>query len=217
MVARMRRYVPLYAAVGVMLLAACPGSAGFTVIQVPVFSGAQILFSASGFSALPVVVPGFGTLSSVIIRPVIIVQPTIIIAPRHVVLLSPIVPATVPFLPFAPAVLPAVPSLVDLSGLRAIDEEPLGNIVRAPELFDHRLVNITGIIADLHRFVDARGDEGTLLRLQRDWKSVNVLARGHVQVPAGVVVRATGVFYSAGDMQTAPMPNVLAALVVSTP
>lgn len=217
MMGNVARYGVVAVIVGLaVLVGASAGSAGFAICEVPVFAGAQVLFSASGFSALPIVVPGFGTLSSVIIRPVIIVRPTVIIAPVRVVVLSPTVSATVPFFPVAP-VLPAAPSLVDFSSGPALDEESLGNVLRAPELFDHRLIGVTGTINHVQHFVDAGGNEGTLLQMQGDWHTLNVLARGRVEAREGAAVRAAGVFYSTGDLMATPVQNVMAALVVTTP
>ena len=219
MSATMRRCGAVATVIGlVVLLGASAGSAGLAVFNVPVFGGAQILFSASGFSAQPIFVPGFGTLSSVVIRPVIIVQQTVIIAPRRVVVLSPIVPAIVPFFVTGPDVLPAAPTFVDFSsGPPPVNEESLGNVLRAPELFSSRFISVTGTIGRLQRFVDAGGNEGTLLTMRGDWKSLNVVARGRVDTHNGTTVRATGVFFSSGDMLSTPMDNVLAALVITAP
>jgi hypothetical protein len=220
--AGMRGKIVRYGAIAVMsslvvLGGASGGTAGPAVCEVPVFAGTQILFSASGFSALPIFVPGFGTLSSVIIRPVIIVRPTVIIAPTRVVVLSPSVTAAVPFFPAVPIMLPSAPALVNFSRSPALDEESLGNVLRAPELFDHRLIGVTGPLTQVQHFVDAAGNEETLLQMQGDWNTLNVLARGRVDAREGTAVRAAGVFYSTGDLMAIPMQNVMAALVVTAP
>jgi len=222
----MFRSLPLWVVIGLAVLTVTsPGSAGMALVQVPVIATGPVIFVTSGFCSGPLIVRGFGMLSPVIIQPVIIrpvgaervVASTVgLVPPRRVVILSPLVPvgAPIPFL--VPSMVPVAPMGVDSSPtLPPIELQTVTNVARAPELFDHHLVAVTGNVSSLHTFSDAQGQEGTLMQLKEDWYSITILAQGHVDARRGVLVHVTGAFFASGSVLAAPTHNMLVALVVT--
>ena len=201
------------------------------VVQMPVMATGPVIFVTSGFCSSPLFVRGFGTLSPVIIQPVIIRRvgaerivaqpfvvgsPAVVVVPRRVVILSPFVLVGAPIQFLVPSMVPVAPTIVDPSStLPPIELQTLTNVARAPELFDHHLVGITGNVSSLQTFSDGQGQEGTLLQLKEDWYSITVLAQGHVDARVGIPVHVTGAFFASGSVLDAATHNMLVALVVT--
>jgi hypothetical protein len=201
---------------GFLLAGASPGSAGLAVVRFPVFTAAPIFFATAGFSVFPVSVFGFSTVSRVIIQPVIIVRPTVFVAPTRVVVLSPIIPLSGSILPLAPMLAPAVHSVVDPPvGMPPVSVETVANIVRAPGLFDRRVLGVAGTVSHLEAFADSRGHPCMFFRLEEEQRSVSVLMGGQVNLRDGLPVQVTGAFFSSAGAPNGWPPNVIQALVVS--
>jgi hypothetical protein len=204
------------AVLGLLLAGASPGSAGAAVVQFPVFTGARIFFLTSGFSVFPVSVLGVSTVSRVIIQPVIIVRPRVFIAPTRVVVLSPFVPLSVGILPLTPMFAPTFQSMVDPPvTMPPVSVETISNIVRAPELFDRRVLSAAGTVSRLQAFVDRSGHPCMFFRLQEDQRSISVFVGGQGDLRDGLPAQVTGVFYSSAAAPDGWPPNVIQALVVS--
>ncbi|HEV2358217.1 MAG TPA: hypothetical protein VGZ23_11495 [bacterium] len=193
-----------------------PAPAGAAVVQVQLFTSAVIFFVTSGLSAQPIFLFGRPTLFPVIIQPVIVVRPAVFIAPRAVVVLSPAVPFIAPLLPSIPISAPIVDVADPPANMPPPAVESVGNVARAPELYNRRVLSVTGTISRLEEFVDERGHPYMLFQFTNDWRSISVLVGGQAsKLRNGLRVQATGVFYGAGVVPDGWPSGVLQALAVT--
>lgn len=216
-----RRHRALMAAaiLGLVLAVAgfpSPAPAGGTVVQIPLLTSGVIFFVVSGFSAQPIFLFGRPTLFPVIIQPVVIVRPAVFVAPTAVVVLSPTVPLGVPLFPSMPLSAPAVDVADPPVNMPPAAVESVGDVARAPELFDRRVLSVTGTISRLEGFVDGQGHPYMFFQFTNDWRSISVLVGGQAStLKNGLRVQATGVFYGAGSVPDGWPSGVLQALAVT--
>jgi hypothetical protein len=104
------------------------------------------------------------------------------------------------------------------AGAFAAAAETVDNITRAPELYDERLVSVTGAVSDVGTFVDLAGRQFLLFRLVDGYRSINVLIEGQAaDLRPGLRVQVTGVFHSAVIAAPDGQPGVLQALAIADP
>lgn len=211
----MRRTLAVVLAVGLVAAAAVPAPAGQTVVQFPVIATDLIFFVSSGFSAQPIILFGRPTAFPVIMQPVLISRRRAAIVPVAVVVLSPDVPFGASILPSVPMSAPPL-NAPPISSLPAASADTVGNISRAPELYNERLLSTTGTVSGIGQFVDDWGHPYLLFRLTDGYRAILVLVGG--QAPAlrsGLPVQVTGIFYSEAATSQGRAEGVLEALTVT--
>lgn len=203
--------------IGVVLAAASPARAGGTVLQFSLFTNGLIFFVTSGFSDHPIMLFGRPTAFPVIIQPILLVRQNVLVAPTAVVFLSPMVPFGAPIVPSMPMTAPAVDSAA-AANIPAAAVETVDNIARAPELYNARLVSVTGVISSLGAFVDAWGHQYLMFRLVDGYRSIIVLVGGQAaNLRTGLRVQVTGVFYSEVVSSEGRATGVLQTLAITGP
>jgi len=201
---------------GLVLAGASPAPAGGTIMQFPLFTSGVIFFITSGFSAQPIIFLGRSTIFGVIIQPVIVVRPAVFIASTAIVVLSPVVPFGTSILPLTPMSAPQVDVAAGLTAYTPASVESVGNIARAPELFNQHVLSVTGTISQLESFVDGSGHPFMFFRFTSDWRSISVLVGGQAAgLRNGLTVQVTGVFYSTRVVPDGWPSGVLQALAVT--
>lgn len=217
--APMARRLLAVVAIALVLAAAVPakagGTAAATVMQFPVLTSDLIFFVTSGFSDHPIMLFGRPTAFPLIIQPIVVVRQRVVVAPTAVVFLSPAVPVGAPILPSVRMTAPSVYSAAAANAPQAAVES-VDNLARAPELYDERLVSVTGAISGLDTFVDDSGHQYLKFRLSNGWRSVIVLVGGQApDLRNGLRVQVTGVFYSEVLSANGRPEGVLQALAVT--
>jgi hypothetical protein len=208
------------AVIGVVLAAASPAPAGGMVLQFPLITDGLIFFVTSGFSDHPIMLFGRPTAFPLIIQPILLVRRKVFAAPTAIVFLSPSVPYGAPILPSVPMTAPAVNS-ADYSAAADMPPaapETVDNIARAPELYNERLLNVTGTVAGLEEFVDGWGHPYLMFRLVDGYRSIIVFVGGQAaNLQNGLRVQVSGVFYSEVASSGGQLSGVLQALAVTGP
>jgi len=206
--------------IGIVLAAASPAPAGGMVLQFPLITNGLIFFVTSGFSDHPIMLFGRPTSFPLIIQPILLVRKKVFAAPTAIVFLSPSVPYGAPILPSVPMTAPAVDS-TDYSAVADMPPaaaETVDNIARAPELYDERLVSVTGVISGLGTFVDNWGHLYLMFRLVDGYRSIIVLVGGQAaNLRTGLRVQVTGVFYSEVVSSEGRATGVLQTLAITGP
>ena len=206
--------------IGIVLAAALPAPAGGMVLQFPLFTDGLIFFVTSGFSDHSIMLFGRPTAFPLIIQPILLVRRKVFAAPTAVVFLSPSVPYGAPMLPSVPMTAPAMGS-ADYSAaanLPPAAAETVDNIARAPELYNQRLLNVTGTVAGLQEFVDGWGHPYLMFRLVDGYRSIIVLVGGQAaNLQSGLRVQVSGVFFSEIASSGGRLTGVLQALAVTGP
>ncbi|HKX17001.1 MAG TPA: hypothetical protein VJT33_03195 [bacterium] len=211
----MRRSLAAILAAGLIAAAALPAPAAQTVVQFPVVAPDLIFFVASGFSAQPIILFGRPTVFPVILQPVLIRRRRAAIVPVALVVLSAEVPFGVSILPSVPMSAPPLYA-PPTSSLPAASADTVGNIARAPELYNERLLSTTGTVSALGQFVDDWGHPYLMFRLTDGYRAILVLVGG--QAPAlrgGEPVQVTGLFYSEAATSRGRSEGILEALTVT--
>lgn len=202
-------------AVALVMAVAIPAHAGGTVVQFPLFATDLIFFVTSGFSDHPIMLFGRPTAFPLIIQPIVIVRQKVVVAPTAVVFVSPAVLAGTPILPSLRMTAPSVYS-ASAANAPSAAVESVDNLARAPELYNERLVSVTGAISGLDAFVDDSGHQYLKFRLTDGWRSVIVLVGGQApDLRDGLRVQVTGVFYSEVLTSNGRPAGVLQALAVT--
>jgi hypothetical protein len=94
--------------------------------------------------------------------------------------------------------------------------ETVDNIARAPELYDGRLLSVTGTISDLGTIVDDWGQQYLVFRLMDGYRSIVVLVGGQAaDLRTGLRVQVTGVFYGEAVASGARLIGVLRAFEIT--
>jgi hypothetical protein len=213
----MLRRLLAVAVMGFVLAAASPAPAGGTVLQFPLFINGLIFFVTSGFSDHPIMLFGRPTAFPVIIQPILLVRQNVFVAPTAIVFLSPMVPFGAPIVPSVPMTAPTVDSAA-AANMPPAAVETVDNIARAPELYDERLVSVTGVISGLGTFVDNWGHLYQMFQLVDGYRSIIVLIGGQAaNLRSGLRVQVTGVFFSEVASSGGRMTGVLQALAVTGP
>jgi hypothetical protein len=217
----MYRRLLAVAVIGVVLAVASPASAGGTVLQFPLFTNGLIFFVTSGFSDHPIMLFGRPTAFPLIIQPILLVRQKVFAAPTAVVFLSPLVPLGAPILPSVPMTAPAVDSAdysVAAADTPTAATETVDNIARAPELYDRRLLKVTGTVSGLEAFVDGWGHPYLMFRLVDGYRPIIVLVGGQAaNLRSGLRVQVSGVFFSEIASSGGRLTGVLQALAVTGP